>query len=137
MLEGAELLGSEYGWHVSKFPDALQAASQLRYACIGGQFQFRWNGSVREMYWLEADSSARLPGEAWVAYAERSCREVLAGFQRILASANWAGEAATWKGFLSELGTANPIDCLAFVAYFSSEVDYAMSNKSLERTREG
>ncbi len=136
MLEGAELLGSEYGWDVSKFPSALQTASQLRYACVGGQFQFRWHGSVREMYWLEADSSARLPGELWDAYAERSCREVLSGFQRIMATANWTDEAANWKGFQAELGTVTPTDCLAFVAYFVSEGEYATSNKSFERTRE-
>ena len=41
IVRGAVLRNNEYGWSISSFPDALEKAQALGYACSGGQFQFR------------------------------------------------------------------------------------------------
>ena len=60
---GATLRGNEYGWALDEFPGALTKAETLGYACLGGQFEFRLDDGTCELYWLNADSKDRLPGE--------------------------------------------------------------------------
>lgn len=59
IAKGASLIGNEYGWAPSTFPNALLSAEQRRYACLGGQFQIRRESDVYEMYWINADSTYR------------------------------------------------------------------------------
>ena len=121
IIAGAELLGSEYAWNVAAFPAAIDAARRLGYACLGGQFQFRSNGAVREMYWLNAESSPRRQGELWGNYAVRSCDETKDLFSRLLHETDWNHEASQWPGLNSELAFRLD-DALVFVAYFVTEL---------------
>jgi hypothetical protein len=73
---GASLQDQEYGWNIQSFPAALSTAERLGFACLGGQFQFRFDGTIFEMYWLDADAAAALPEEPWLDYVHRSCSEV-------------------------------------------------------------
>jgi hypothetical protein len=41
-------------------------------------------GTVYELYWMEANSSERLPSESWEDFARRSCVEVLAEFTKLI-----------------------------------------------------
>jgi hypothetical protein len=126
ILEGATQRGTAYGWTLAAFPEALRKAEALGYACVGGQLQGRWSdGSVCEMYWLNADSRERNAGESWSEYSHRSCREVSCGFQRLMARTDFAKEVADWRGDLkAELGRGlDAKSVLAFVAYFISEVE--------------
>jgi hypothetical protein len=126
IVSGATLVGSEHGWSLDTFPQALTAAERLSYACLGGQFQFRVAGSVREMYWLNADSSERKRGEPWPEYVSRSCREVRDGFTSLVAVTDFSVEAARWSGLADELGRgSDPSGYLVFVAYFVSELEAA------------
>jgi hypothetical protein len=63
IAEGARLEANEYGWEPALFPTALANAQALGYACIGGQFQFRRDIGIREMYWLSADCDPRQEAE--------------------------------------------------------------------------
>ena len=120
VIEGATLRGNEYGWSVFSFPVALDRAKAHGYACLGGQFQFRLvNGSTCEMYWLEADSKERLPGEPWVEYSRRSCSEVKQNFERLVSQKDFTKEASGWS--LPPTAAEN----LVFVAYFVTESDLA------------
>ena len=126
IVSGATLVGAEHGWSLDGFPKALDAAERVSYACLGGQFQFRVAGSVREMYWLNADSAARKRGEPWSEYVSRSCREVRDGFKNLVAATDFSIEAARWTGLAEEIGRgSNVSDYLVFVAYFISEVEAA------------
>lgn len=134
VIEGAELRGSEYGWKVAAFPDAIDAAKRHSYACLGGQFQFRTpDGSVREMYWLEADSTPRKDDEPWQEYATRSCDEVRERFLRVVQSTDWNHEVSQWAGLSDGLPDPGPLeDALVFVAYFITEVDERRLRNSVD-----
>ena len=126
ILEGATQRGNEYGWTFAAFPDALGKAEALGYACVGGQVQARCSdGSVCEMYWLNADSMGRAADESWSEYSRRSCQEVLHGFRRLMARTDFEKEVAKWRGDL-KTKLARGLDVtsvLAFVAYFISEAE--------------
>jgi len=118
ITEGAALRGTEYGWTVSSFPNALSKAQAAGYACLGGQFQFRLDdGSTCEMYWLEADSTERTGGESWEAYSRRSCTEVLRRFQYLMSKTDFAKEASNWSLQI------DATKYLVFVAYFVRETE--------------
>lgn len=121
MLQGATLRGNEHGWTISSFPIALARAEARGYACLGGQFQFRLSdGSTCEMYWLNADSSERLPEESWSDYCHRSCSEVMERYQRLTSSADFSKEASNWPSVQIDATKS-----LVFVAYFVTESDLA------------
>jgi len=124
MLEGAALDGDEHGWRPAAFPSCLESAKRFGYACLGGQFQFRTRNVTAEMYWQNADSIGRQPGERWRAYVVRSCDEVRVGFERIMQQTNWAREAARWSCVARDLGSGQrPEDVLVFVACFTTEIE--------------
>ena len=115
--QGATLLGNEYGWSISSFPDALTRAQAHGYACLGGQFQFRLDDGVTcEMYWLDSNSKERAPGESWVDYCHRSCSEVLSRFQNLVSATDFKKEASSWASV-----QIDPTKSLVFVAYFITE----------------
>ncbi len=120
IAQGATFRGHEYGWNVSSFPDAVAKAEALGYACLGGQFQFRLNDAICEMYWLNADSKERVPGEAWADYSRRSCSEVLNRFQDLISNTDFSKEATGWPSV-----PIDPTTHLVFVADFVTETDLA------------
>ena len=81
LVQDASLCGEEYGWEVARFPAALTVAERCGRACLGGQFQFRFDEGIYEMYWLSADPAERLAGEQWEEYVHRSCTEVAREFE--------------------------------------------------------
>jgi hypothetical protein len=126
LIDGATLRGQEYAWKTSAFAKALAAAEQLGYACLGGQFQFRLrDGGTCEMYWLNADSTERSPGESWSNYSRRSCQEVATEFRRLLTTTDFQKEALGWPS-VHDLIAAEPDlnEILVFQASFVSEGEY-------------
>jgi hypothetical protein len=127
--QGVTLRGNEYGWSVSSFPDAVAKAEALGYACWDGQFQFRLDDAICEMYWLSPASTDRAPGESWVDYSRRSCSEVLDRFKHLISITDFRKEASGWPSV--------PIDAtkhLVFVAYFVTETylaDLAKTSSAL------
>src|SRR6266699_3709084 len=119
--QGARLRGNEYGWSISSFPVAVANAEVHGYACLAGQFQFRLDdGSTCEMYWLDADSTDRVPGEQWADYCRRSCSEVLEKFRLLVSSTDFEKEASGWPTVRFD-----PMKSLVFVAYFVTEAELA------------
>lgn len=118
VMRGASLRGTEYGWQVSAFPEALSHAKSQGFGCLGGQFEFRAADGTYEMYWLSADPTGRCDGEKWPDYSQRSCSEVLSKFQDLVGKTDFAKEAASWR-----LGTS-ALESLVFVAYFVTESDF-------------
>jgi hypothetical protein len=124
LVEGTSVGGNEYGWPLHLFPDAARRAESLGYACLGGQFQFRIAAATCEMYWLEADSSERMPNESWQAYCERSCAEVLSRFAKIVAETDFLSQAQNWPALTPEIEQGLDIEkALFFVAYFVTEAE--------------
>jgi hypothetical protein len=122
LTQGAILRDKEYAWELSAFPQALMRAPDLGYACLGGQFWFIVSDvSLYEPFWLEANSSDKLPGEAWSVYAGRSCEEVLFGFNALLQGTDFRKEAG--KFGTSEVDRTPELHWM-FNAYFVTEAEF-------------
>jgi hypothetical protein len=123
---GATLRDNEYAWELSAFPEALQRAPALGYACLGGQFWFVISDtSLYEPFWLEANSSDKLPPEAWFGYARRSCEEVLVGFNTLLREADFSKEASKFSVLDVDIA---PQHNWMFNAYFVTEPEFLSFN---------
>ena len=72
------------------------------------------------MYWLNADSKDRTPGESWTDYSRRSCREVLNKFRDLVSATDFKKEATKWPPV-----EIDAISTLVFVAYFVTEAELA------------
>ena len=126
LTQGAILRDQEYASELSDFPQALQRASSLGYACLGGQFWFLVSEvSLYEPFWLEANASDRMVDEDWPVYARRSCKEVLTGFNRCLRETDFR-EAAGKFGTL-DVDRAPNLHWM-FNAYFVTEQEYQSLN---------
>jgi hypothetical protein len=122
----ADLRHGEYAWSISSFSAALVLAPTLGFACLGGQFQLRPDSdTIYELYWLEANSSERLPGESWKSYTERSCSEVSKQFTSLRGSVDFEKEALKVRSIdpllFSRLEKMEPP---VFCAYFISEKEF-------------
>ena len=125
--------GQEYGWKISSFPTALAAAERLGFACLGGQLQFRFEASIFEMYWLNANASDRLPNELWPDYVHRSCSEVSQSFAKLLGNVDLQKAVREWPALNAMVG--NGIDAshaLVFVAYFVTEEELIALPQSVQ-----
>jgi hypothetical protein len=123
ILSRATPSGQEHGWSIADFPDVLDEAANLGFACLGGQFQFLLPDGTCEVYWLNADSTPRLPNETWRDYVFRAARQVRDAFTRICAETDFIQQARDWPFLRDKL--ADPhfdvLKHLIFVAYFNSE----------------
>ena len=126
LTQGAILRDQEYAWELSDFPQALQRAPSLGYACLGGQFWFIVSEvSLYEPFWLEANASDKMVDEDWSAYALRSCEDVLTEFNRCLRETDFreaAGKFAT-----SEVDRTPDLHWM-FNAYFVTEQEFQSLN---------
>ena len=124
LVQDASLCGEEYGWEVARFPAALTVAERCGRACLGGQFQFRFDEGIYEMYWLSADPAERLAGEQWEEYVHRSCTEVAREFDRVVGTTDFSKILRELPPDLQEKVRAAGFDftrALVFVAYFVTE----------------
>jgi hypothetical protein len=129
----ASLNGQEYGWKISSFPAALAAAERLGFACLGGQLQFRFDASIFEMHWLNADSSDRLPNELWPDYVHRSCSEVLQSFAKLLGNVDLQKAIREWPALNAMVGNGiDPSQALVFVAYFVTQEEFVALPQSVQ-----
>jgi hypothetical protein len=119
---GTTLRDNEYAWELLAFPEALQRAPALGYACLGGQFWFVLSEtSLYEPFWLEANPSDKQTDEAWSVYARRSCEEVLVGFNTLLKETDFTKEASKFS--VPEVDLAPQLHWM-FNAYFVTEPEY-------------
>jgi hypothetical protein len=126
LTQGAILRDKEYAWELSDFPQALQRAPALGYACLGGQFWFLVSDvSLYEPFWLEASSSDKLADETWSVYARRSCEEVLLRFNALLRDTDF--REAAGKFGTGEVDRAPELHWM-FNAYFVTEPEFLSLN---------
>jgi hypothetical protein len=134
LVRDVSVRGGEYGWELGRFPAALTMAERSGRACLGGQFQFRIDEGIYEMYWLSADAAERFAGEPWEEYVRRSCAEVAREFDRIVGTTDFSKILRELPPSLQEKVTAAGFDftrALVIVAYFVTEQELVAL--SLER----
>jgi hypothetical protein len=105
----------------------LLAAERLGLARLGGQFQFRFDDSIYELYWLSADPTDRRDAEVWLDYVHRSCSEVSKEFDRLVRATDFSAIAQQLPSDLRCKVMAAEFDLtrvLVFVAYFVTEREF-------------
>ena len=113
LTEGSNLRDKEYAWELADFPQALQRAPDLGYACLGGQFWFLISEvSLYEPFWLGVNASDKMAGADWSAYARRSCEEVLTRFNRCLLETDFREAAGKCSAPRRLIGPMRFIGCL-------------------------
>ena len=122
ILLKAFVSGKEYGWRKGDIPEAIKAATDVNLAVIGGQPQFIVDGYTCEPYWLGYDSDSRRIDETWAEYVQRSGREVLTRFQKLIDETDFEIVVENWE-FLKQKRQEgkNLMECLFFILYFDSE----------------
>ncbi len=121
LASGSVFEDGEYAWRVADFPSVLAKAATLGYACLGGQFQFRFgDGAIHEFYWLAADSMDRQQGESWEQYARRSCNEVGRKYSALAGDSDFSAAA---RKFESLIGNQQLSDILFFNPFLAKEQD--------------
>jgi hypothetical protein len=124
MLENASIQ-DEIGWKMNSFPLILHRAREHGLACLGGQFQFRFEDGTCEMYWLCADSKDRELDESWESYVHRSTDEVSRNFSRVCENANFEKEIDKFEFVrIKREEGIDPMQHLWFVASFVTESEY-------------
>ncbi|MGL6076220.1 MAG: hypothetical protein ACRC8S_18860 [Fimbriiglobus sp.] len=120
VMDKASLRGNEYAWPLADVPEAIAAAKSLGLATLGGQVQFRTPEGTCELYWLNADTTDRLPDESWVAFVARSADQVSRGVAGLVAGTDFVAEGVKNFGNLAELRARGvALDgFLCFVLYF-------------------
>lgn len=113
--------GDEYAWPIDAFASALDVATTISLACLGGQFQFLFSDAVCEMYWLSADSDDQRENESWFDYVIRSNKEVQERFERLLVCVDFEDEARRWPSVIPH--DSQFMDAVVFCAYFVTEAD--------------
>ncbi len=124
LAQSASARDGEFGWEIACFPAALTTAERLGLACLGGQFQFRFDDAIYEMYWLSADPAERFFDEPWDGYVHRSCAEVAEGFSRLAGTTDFAAIVQELPSDLRDRVVGMGFDfrrALVFVAYFVTE----------------
>jgi hypothetical protein len=117
----AGVRGNEYWWTIDQFPSALSNAKRLGFACMGGQFQFRFPDGTYEMCWLRADPEARKFELSARSFVESSCNEVLERFKKRVAETDFISEGGEYVQEQLRRGN-EPLEYLAFVGYFEKVV---------------
>lgn len=84
ILDKAIKSGNEYGWRLQDFKIAVDNAVTHNLAILGGQIQFLFPDGTCELYWLKYDTSKRLNKESWSNYCERTKKECLEQFDRLI-----------------------------------------------------
>ncbi len=132
ILDKAIKSGNELGWRQNHFSEVIEAARQNHLAIIGGQVQYILLGKTCELYWLSYDPDKRHSNESWLTYCNRTAKECLEKFNRLLTTTDFEKEALTFS-FLSDK-KKNGVDIseyLTFIVYFDDkETDLFNKEKS-------
>ena len=119
ILDKAIKRGNEFGWKQEDFIEVVEAARLNYLAIIGGQVQYRLPDATCELYWLSYDPNKRQPNENWLTYCDRTAKECLDKFNKLISTTDIEKEALAFQ-FLSDK-KKNGVDIseyLTFILYF-------------------
>ena len=126
ILRKAIISGNEFGWKPKDFIEVVQAANECSMALIGGQVQYVFEDGTCELDWLSYDPEQRQPNENWSTYCNRTAKECVDKFNKLIAATDVEKEALKSFEFLKGKHQSG-IDIssfLAFILYFDdSETD--------------
>ncbi len=93
LLEKSIRSGSEFGWRQNDFPAVVEAARRLQIAIEGGLVQYVFEDGTCELYWLHYYTQEMKKGENWVNYCNRTAKECIDAFNKIIRERNIEKEA--------------------------------------------
>jgi len=124
MLQGASLENEE-GWRKGAFLGVLMKAESHNLACLGGQYQFRFDDGTCEMYWLCADANERREDQTWSEFVASSNDQVRSRFIKLCETADIDKEIEDWDFVRKKKQQGvDPMEYLWFVASFVTEEEF-------------
>jgi hypothetical protein len=122
ILDKAIKSTNEFGWRQEDFLEVIEAAKQTHLATIGGQVQYVLPDGTCELYWLSYDPADRQLNETWLTYCDRTAKECLGKFDKLIATTDIEKEALTFP-FLSDKkkNGVNISQYLTFILYFDDK----------------
>jgi len=111
---------NEFGWRQGDFLEVIETARQNFIAIIGGQIQYLFNDGTCELYWLSYDTDKRKLGEDWLTYCNRTAKECIDKFNKLILTTDFEKEALTSFEFIvkKKKSGVNLNDHLIFILYF-------------------
>lgn len=113
--------GNEFGWRQQDIIEVVMAAKSVGLGIIGGQVQFVLPDGTCELYWFKYDTEERQSGETWPQYCDRTAKECIAKFQKLVDTTDFTKEGIQNFDFL-KIKAAEGVDLsqyLAFILYFN------------------
>ena len=123
ILDKAIKSTNEFGWTQTDFLEVIEAARQINIAIIGGQVQYVLPDGTCELYWLSYDPDNRQINEQWRSYCDRTAKECLDKFHKLITTTDIENEALTNFPFLTDKKKSG-VDIskfLAFILYFDDK----------------
>jgi hypothetical protein len=120
ILDKAIKSTNEFGWKQTDFLEVIGAARQIHLAIIGGQVQYVLPDGTCELYWLSYDPADRQINEPWLTYCDRTAKECIDKFNKLIATTDIEKEAFENFPFLVD-NKKSGVDInkfLAFILYF-------------------
>jgi len=93
LLEKSIRSGSEYGWREQDFLAVVEAARKNQLAIEGGLVQYVFEEGTCELYWLHYFTNELKKGENWANYCNRTAKECVEKFNKIIREKNIEKEA--------------------------------------------
>ena len=113
--------GNEFGWKQVDFIHVVLAAQSAGLGITGGQVQFCLPDGTCELYWLRYDTGERQSGESWKRYCERTSRECIDQFQKLIETTHFVNVGIQNFKFLKAKASEG-VDLgqyLTFILYFN------------------
>ena len=123
ILDKAIKSGNEFSWKQQDFLEVIEAARQNYLAIIGGQVQYVLPDGTCELYWLSYDPDKRQPNEDWLTYCNRTSKECLDKFNKLIETTDIEKDALTSFSILADKKKSG-VDInnfLAFILYFNDK----------------
>ena len=123
ILDKAIKSGNEFGWTQTSFLEVVEIARQSFIAIVGGQIQYVLSDGTCELYWLNYDPDKRKLNEGWLTYCNRTAKECVDKFNKLISTTDIEKEATASFGFLADKKRrgVNINDYLAFILYFDDK----------------
>lgn len=122
ILDKAIKSTNEFGWKQTDFLEVIEAARQLKMAIIGGQVQYPLPDGTCELYWLSYDTDKRKLNEDWLTYCDRTAKECIDKFNRLILTTDIEKEALTFEFLATKKKSGvNINNYLTFILYFDDK----------------
>ncbi|MDD2799653.1 MAG: hypothetical protein PHV20_13765 [Bacteroidales bacterium] len=114
--------GNELGWKQKDIKEVIEIARQVPMAIVGGQVQYLFQDGTCELYWLSIDPDERQLNEDWLTYCNRTARQSIEKFDRLISETDFDKEVITFEFLKSKKDKGVDLEeHKVFILYFNDD----------------